>query len=103
MTDSTSKLGYLTCDHCGDVAIYGTPTKLHPEGLFSDSSGTCLSCGMPGHTDINEYDESEDDEMAGAAEWIVDDYDDNVCNNMACEECGEIKSAILARKQNESV
>lgn len=69
----------LECSHCGDTAFTS------PDGLFADGDGEkCLSCGFPGHVDIEE-DGSE-------VWWLASVEDDARCDDPECQDCHEVES-----------
>ncbi len=65
----------LECGWCGDAAIFADE-----DGVFDeDDGGECVSCGFPGHVEIEDYDEEEaraywsyEDDEATVVKWAAE-------------------------------
>ena len=66
----------LECGWCGGPAIYGDEDDLFQQ----DDEAPCLTCGVPGRVEIEDYTEYSDDDLGeiSVAYWVTRDDDPRI-------------------------
>lgn len=72
---------HLYCDHCGDIAFESE------SGIaYEDDGEACMTCGYPGHVEIEEN-IIDAGTVEGIAYWSSSQDFDSRCKDAHCVDC----------------